>query len=126
MLSELASSVHRGLVMIGAVYLALLVMIAIMLGITAFFLFRMGTEFFRFRGSRKILCPETGSLATIRIGALDAAVSSLLDDPELRVSDCSRWPERQGCGQECLRPIQTCISENDMEVGNAHRTNNRK
>jgi hypothetical protein len=29
-----------------------------------------------------------------------------LSQPHLRLSECSRWPERQGCGQECLSQIE--------------------
>ena len=102
MLSELTSSMQRALTVIGTVYLILTVAIATMLCIATFFLVRMGVEFFRFRERRTLLCPETGHFALVRIGAVRAAVSSLLDDPHLRVRDCSLWPERQGCRQECL------------------------
>ena len=103
MLAQLASSVQRALAIVGTAYLILAVAIAAELCVAAFFLARMSVEFFRFRGQRKLLCPETGNLAIVQIGALHAAVSSLLGDPDLRVRDCSRWPKRQGCGQECLR-----------------------
>jgi hypothetical protein len=49
----------------------------------------VGIEFFRFEGKRRILRPETGKAALIRIDALHAAVSSLLADPDFRVSGCS-------------------------------------
>jgi hypothetical protein len=103
MLTELTSSVQRALVIIGSVYLILGVAIVMALSIASFFLARMSVEFFRFRGRRQLICPESGNFAVVRIGALHAAVSSLLGDPDLRVKDCSRWPELQGCGQECLR-----------------------
>ena len=48
--------------------------------------------------------PETGDFALVQIGAVHAAISSLLDDPDLSVRDCSRWPERRG--QECLGRIR--------------------
>ena len=106
MLSELTSSMQRALTVIGTVYLILTVAIATILCIATFFLVRMGVEFFRFRERRKLLCPDTGDFALVRIGAMHAAVSSLLDDPQLRVRDCSLWPERKGCGQRCLLRIR--------------------
>ena len=106
MLSELTSSMQRALTLIGTVNLILTVAIVTILCIATFFLVRMSVEFFRFRGWHKLLCPETGDFARVRIGAVHAAISSLLDDPDLRVRNCSRWPERQGCGQECLRRVR--------------------
>ena len=54
MLSGLASSLQRALTIVGVVYLILTVAIATILCIAIFFLVRMGVEFFRFRGRRKL------------------------------------------------------------------------
>ena len=35
-----------------------------------------------------------------------AAATSLGRRPELRLSSCSRWPEKAGCGQECLSEVE--------------------
>jgi hypothetical protein len=105
MLSELASSVQRALMVIGTVYLTFVVAIAIILCITTFFLVRMFVNFFHFRGRHQVLCPATGSTATVRINALYAAVSGAVADPTLYVSDCSLWPERRGCRQECVQAV---------------------
>src|ERR1700682_3843372 len=102
MLSELASSFHGSIVLIGSVYLIFAVAIAIALCIATYFLVRMLVKFVRFRGRREVLCPEIGSVAIIRIDALHAAISSAVADPELQVIECSRWPEFQGCRQGCL------------------------
>ena len=102
MLSDLAATVHEALVLIGTVYLIFAIVTAAILCIVTFFLARMSVEFIRFHGWREVLCPETGGVALIRIDALHAAVSGALADPELHVSGCSRWPQRQGCGQECV------------------------
>ena len=107
MLTELSSSLHRAVVIVGIAYLVFTVAVAILICISLFFLARIGIEFLRYRGRRGIVCPETGSTVTIRIDALHAAVSSLLNDPDLKVSDCSRWPARQGCRQECLGNLAT-------------------
>jgi len=57
------------------------------------------------RGDRVITCPETFTPEGVRVDAGHAAVTSLMGHPELRLSDCTRWPERAGCGQECLTQI---------------------
>jgi hypothetical protein len=106
MLSELSSSLERALVVMGRVYLMVTVAIVVALCIATFFLVRMSVEFVRFRGPRHLVCPQTGSFALVRIGAFHAALTSLLDSPDLRVTSCSRWPDRRDCGQECLRHIR--------------------
>ena len=30
----------------------------------------------------------------------------MLKTPELRLETCSRWPEKAGCGQECLKQVE--------------------
>jgi hypothetical protein len=76
------------------------VAVAIIICVAAFLLLRVSVKFFHFRGVRQVLCPETGSIAIVRINAVRAAVSSAVSDPHLRVSDCSLWPERQGCRED--------------------------
>ena len=102
MLWELVSSVQRTLLLIGTVYLIFAIAIATILAIVTFFMARICAIFVQFRGAREVICPETGNLAVVLIDALHAAVSSAVADPELRVKGCSRWPERQGCRQECV------------------------
>jgi hypothetical protein len=53
-----------------------------------------------------ITCPETGKPAAVEVDARHAAATAALGKPRLRLRDCSRWPERQGCGQECLAQIE--------------------
>jgi hypothetical protein len=58
-------------------------------------------------GKRVITCPETKEPAAVDVNAAYAAVTTLRKgEPGFRVRDCSRWPERRGCGQECLREIE--------------------
>ena len=103
MLTELASSVQRALTLIGTVYLIFAVAIVLILCMATFFLVRMFVKFVQVCGDHQVLCPETGRIAIIRIDAVHAAGTSLVDDPELQVSDCTRWPERQDCRQKCLQ-----------------------
>jgi hypothetical protein len=62
--------------------------------------------YFRYRGKMLIICPETGKPAAVDVAAGDAAVDSLLGKVKIHLKDCTRWPERQDCGQECLRQIE--------------------
>ncbi|MGA9414185.1 MAG: hypothetical protein WBV60_05795, partial [Terriglobales bacterium] len=55
-----------------------------------------------YRDDRTVNCPETHAPVSVRFNALRAAWSSLSGPPKLRLADCTRWPERADCGQECI------------------------
>lgn len=106
MFSELTDSVRQALLLIGTIYLLFTIAIAGILYIATFFIARMMVNFAHLRGEHSVICPETGACAIVRLKALRAAVHSAVNDPELQVSDCSRWPEREGCAQECLLRVK--------------------
>ena len=56
----------------------------------------------RYSGSRLVACPEDKQPAAVNIDALHAAMTGIDGNPELRLSDCTRWPERANCGRACL------------------------
>ncbi len=60
-----------------------------------------------FRGKRVITCPDDQSPRTVELDAKHAALTAFGASPDLRLSSCSRWPEKQDCGQECLRQIES-------------------
>jgi hypothetical protein len=62
--------------------------------------------YLEFRGERLVSCPETHKPAAVRIAATKVALKSTVGNGPLRLSECSRWPEREACGQECLAQIQ--------------------
>jgi hypothetical protein len=69
--------------------------------------------FFQYRGKMLLRCPETDKAACVKVAAGDAASSSLTGRTRIHLSECSRWPERQNCGQECLSQFgadpQNCL-----------------
>jgi hypothetical protein len=71
---------------------------------------------YRFRGERVVTCPENHQPAGVRLETGRAARASLLGAPELRLSECSRWPEKSDCGRECLAQIaespEACLVRN--------------
>lgn len=67
-------------------------------GVAAYFLFR---RFAGSRGARLVECPETHEPAAVSVNAVKAAVAGRLE-----LSQCSRWPERDACGRECLAEIE--------------------
>jgi hypothetical protein len=70
--------------------------------------------FIKFRGKRVITCPETREPAAVEVNTGHAALTALLGDPDLKLKSCSRWPEREDCGQECL--LQVRLSPEDCLV----------
>jgi hypothetical protein len=60
------------------------------------------------RGERLVTCPETKEPAAVELSsAPPAALHALLGGAPLELRSCSRWPEKAGCGQECLAEIET-------------------
>ncbi len=74
-------------------------------GVFAFGLSRAMRGYFKFRGKRIVSCPETHQAAAVRVAAGDTALGAILGREHLKLSECSRWPEREVCGQECLQQI---------------------
>src|SRR6266508_5356565 len=62
--------------------------------------------FVRYRGKRVITCPETRKPAAVEVDAGHAALTAATHHRDLRLKSCSRWPERQDCGQECLLQVE--------------------
>lgn len=58
--------------------------------------------FERYSGSRSVTCPENQQSAVVSIDAMHAAATGVDGLPDLRLSDCTRWPERANCDQGCL------------------------
>ncbi len=75
-------------------------------GVLAFGLSRALRTYLKFRGKRIVSCPETHHAAAVRVAAGSAAVEAALGQEHLKLSACSRWPEREVCGQECLQQIE--------------------
>ena len=55
---------------------------------------------------RKIVCPETNTECDVQIDRKQAIFSTLNGQRELCVETCDRWPEKEGCGQECMVQIE--------------------
>jgi hypothetical protein len=85
-----------------AVYLVAAGLIFAML----FLCWRGGRTYLRWRGMRLITCPETAEPAAVEVDANHAALSAGIGKFALQLKSCSRWPERQRCGQECLAEIE--------------------
>lgn len=60
----------------------------------------------RFRGKKSVTCPESTQPAEIELDAgliaARTAVGNRIERSDFKVLNCSRWPERHTCGQECV------------------------
>ncbi len=87
------------------------ILVAAILLVLAFALFVLRAipalrAYFTYRGQRLITCPENHSPEAVDVAAGQAALGAFLSEPTLRLKECSRWPERQDCGQECLQQLE--------------------
>jgi len=60
----------------------------------------------KYRGQRLIVCPENHHPAAVEVDTLHAVFAGLVQSSHLELSQCSRWPEMRGCGQECLSQVE--------------------
>src|SRR5215469_4431192 len=80
-----------------------LALLATSVGFLVFRVIPLLQSYFLYRGKRLVTCPET--LKTVDVAARTVAASSFLGWPAFHLDRCSRWPEHQDCGQECLKQI---------------------
>ena len=59
----------------------------------------------KYRGTRIVTCPETNRPTMVEVDALHASLTSTVGLPDIRLQDCTRWPMRERCGQECLMDL---------------------
>lgn len=89
------------------------VVVAVFAGIVFYRAFRL---WWTYRGARVITCPENLRPAGISVDAGHVAAQPFARSPQLRLSSCSRWPERAGCGQQCLSQVaaapEDCLVRN--------------
>jgi hypothetical protein len=84
-----------------------LILIAVAIAAVAAALMPLFLAWRRTRGERLITCPENHAPAAVKLDTVDAAFHSFLRTPELHLKSCTRWPEMEGCGQECLAQIES-------------------
>jgi hypothetical protein len=74
-----------------------LLIVAAVAAVTAW----LGRRYMALRGARLVECPETKAPAAVGVSAVQAAFGG-----RFSLSECSRWPERESCGRECLAQIE--------------------
>jgi hypothetical protein len=69
-----------------------------------------------YRGIRVITCPETRRPAAVRVDTRHAVAGMFRDTLDLRLTSCTRWPERAGCDQDCVAQIEADPNETRAET----------
>ncbi len=64
-------------------------------------------SYFKWRGKRLITCPRDETAAGVEVDAKQAALAASFGERYLTLKDCTHWPERQDCGQQCLEQIES-------------------
>jgi hypothetical protein len=110
----------------GIAWIVLAALLVIVVGFCVVRLSRAGYVYVKFLGKHIVTCPETKKPAAVDVAAGHAALETLLGESHLRLSDCSRWPEREDCGQACLSQIEVapddCLVTNVVEDWYRSRT----
>jgi len=94
--------------MLTAIYL---IVASAILGLLLFGLWYVVRAYGKQRGAQVITCPETRRPAMVEVDARRAALTSVVGQPDMRLSNCSRWPLKKECGQECLLQIESAPAE---------------
>ena len=58
-----------------------------------------------YRGERVVVCPETRKYVAVEVDAAYAAATATEEETALRLSSCTRWPERADCDRDCVYQI---------------------
>jgi hypothetical protein len=70
----------------------------------------------RYSGSRLVSCPENQRPGVVSIDARHAVATGMDGCPDLRLCECTRWPERVNCDQACLPQAVQAGTETPGEV----------
>ena len=77
----------------------------VVLAAIAYLSYRAG-KFMKYGGKMLVICPETGRPAAVKVSVWRAIGATLTGRRNVELSDCSRWPEKEDCAQECLCQIE--------------------
>ena len=69
-----------------------------------------------YRGSRAVTCPGNHQQVSVSLDAVHAVVSGFRGKRDLRISDCTRWPELADCEQKCLAEACATVPYRQGEI----------
>jgi len=74
----------------------------------------------RVHGPRVVMCPETQKPVAVKVDVGHAVATAVWEQADVKLTSCTRWPERGGCEQPCVRQIETAPDETSPRVIAAH------
>jgi len=78
--------------------------------------------FNRHRWARAVTCPRTHQQVAVSFDAWHAAVTGLSRKPDLRLSDCTQWPDHADCDQCCIPDaLRSELHSHEAELPRAKR-----
>lgn len=80
--------------LIGGVVCLAAIVVALPMGIDAFV---------RHRGPCTVRCPKTGEWVQIKVSPWREVLRSFIPGRQAKVVDCSQWPEKESCSQDCTK-----------------------
>lgn len=83
----------------------LLIVIAVLAAALWFGIRWLARSFSKYRGTRIVTCPETKRPTIVEVDAVHAFLTSAVGQPDIRLKECTRWPLKEQCGQECLMDL---------------------
>ncbi len=67
----------------------------------------LGRAYVKARGPRVIVCPETQTSEAVEVDPARAGWAGIRHEQDYRLVSCTRWPEREDCGQRCIAQIES-------------------
>jgi hypothetical protein len=106
--------------------MTLLAVAVVFFWVAVFFIGPTWSAWRRWRGTRVVVCPENERPAAVDLDLRYAMAGSIVGRPELRLRNCSRWPDKKDCGQICLAQVedspQSCLVRTMLERWYADKT----
>jgi hypothetical protein len=93
---------HMGTIVI----VLILSLVGLVVVVSTFALVRGFRAYLRTRGKRLVTCPENHCTAAVELDAQGAALKAFRGGTYLCLRDCSRWPEKHDCAQDCLAEVE--------------------
>jgi hypothetical protein len=59
-----------------------------------------------FIGPLLVACPENLQTAAVKVATGHAMAAAAVGKHDVHLKTCSRWPEKAGCAQDCLKDIE--------------------
>ena len=85
----------------------ILLLCGLAVGIVGFMSVRAVRSFWRARGKRLVTCPENHCTAAVELNAAGAGLKAFHGKTYAHLQACSRWPEKEGCAQDCLTQVES-------------------